>query len=161
MIEAFGIPLGTVFQGGTLLTAVVIGVGLWIRGHPDRTRAKNEGRVIDDADDEKRRKEWRKEIHDIRNELNVSAAELSKCNKLAVAAITLNEQMMFLFELLLSELEHSDPASKIVQRARLMFNRISSDLKDPSKSNALNAAENTVEAAKSVVEEVKQAENGK
>ena len=152
--------LGTPFQGATLLTVLLAALVWWIRGMPDRHRAKNEGRALDDADDEKRREEWRKEIHAIKNELAISAAELLKCNRLATAANVLNEQLMFLYELLLSEAEAHDPASKIVQRARLSFNRISKDLKDSSKSGALNAAEHTVEAAKVAVAEVRQAENG-
>lgn len=167
MIELFGFPLGTLFQGGTLLTAIMIAVGLYIRGMPDRARAKNEGRVNDDADEAMKRRERREEIHAIKNELGKAVAQVAECNRIATAATTLNEQMLFLFELLLSELEHSDPASKIVQRARLMFNRISTDLKDPSKSDALNTAENAVQDArqtlvstKETCEEVKRSENG-
>lgn len=160
MIELFGIQLGTPFQGGTLLTAIMIGVGLWIRGMPDRKRAHNEGREIDDADDAQRRREARKEIHDIKGELAKVAAEQTICGKALAASISVNEQLLFLIELMISEMEAIDSDSKIVKRARLMFDRISADLKDPNKSATLVAAEHTVTAAKIAVEEVKQSENG-
>lgn len=167
MIELFGFELGTPFQGGMLLT-MILALGVWwIRGMPDRTRAKNEGKVIDDADDALKRREWREEIHAVKNEMAKVVAALVACNRIATAAVTLNEQMMFLYELLLSEQEHTDPESKIVQRARLMFDRISTDLKDPRKSAALHTAETAVEDAKQTLvstkdtcEEVKRSENG-
>lgn len=157
MLELLGIQLGTPFQGGTLLAVLLI-AGVWyIRGMPDRTRAKNEGQVINDADDALKRKEWRAEIHTIKNELAVSAAELVKCNQLATAATARSEQLMFLYELLLSEAEAHDPTSKIVQRARLSFNRISTDLKDPSKSDVLNTAETAVADATQTLASTKEA----
>lgn len=156
MIEWLGIQWGTPFQGGTLLTAILIAIGLWIRGMPERHRAKNEGKAIDDADEAQKRREWREEVHAIKNELAKVVAELVKCNRIATTAAALNEQLMFLFELLLSEAEAHDPASKIVQRARLSFNRISKDLKDPSKSDALNIAETAVEDAKQTLVSTKE-----
>lgn len=168
MIEIFGYPMGTPFQGITALFLGIAAIGIWyVRGMPDRTRAKNEGRVIDDADDALKRREWRAEIHEVKNELAKVVAALVACNRIATAAVALNEQMMFLFELLLSEHEDQHPDSKIVQRARLMFDRISRELKDPSKSDALNTAETAVEDArqtlsstKETCEEVKRSENG-
>lgn len=149
--------LGTPFQGATLLTVIGIAIVWWIRGMPDRHRAKNEGQMHDDADDEKRRRERRQEIHDIKGELAKAVAELVRCNQLATAANARNEQLMFLYELLLSEAEAHDPTSKIVQRARLSFNRISTDLKDPNKSDARNTVELAVEDAKQSLASTKDA----
>lgn len=159
MIELFGLQLGTLFQGGTMAALVVLlGIVLraWVVGMPARKKVDSDAQITSGAQLAERYKEWRKEIHDIKNDLAVSAAELTKCNKLALAANATNEQLMFLMELMISEMEMHDASSKIVQRARLMFNRINKDLKDPNKSDALNTAEIAVEDAKQTLVSTKE-----
>jgi hypothetical protein len=46
MIDLFGVPLSTLFSGGSLITVIGIGIALWIRGMPDRGRVRNEGDQI-------------------------------------------------------------------------------------------------------------------
>lgn len=169
MLELFGLPLGTPFQGGTLVVVLAIFglvVRVWIVGIPERLRAGNEVKVAAAAELAARFKAWRKEVHDLKNELMVVAGAQAKCNKALSSSTTLNEQLMFLIELMIAELEILDPKSKTVARARTMFKRISTTLGDPKKSDTLNAADMAVAdtkqaltSAKETRDEVKAAEN--
>lgn len=169
MVELFGIPLGTAFQGGTfaaVIALLAIVARVWIIGIPERLRAANEGKVAAAAELADRFKAWRAEVHDLKNETMKVAAKQAVCDKALSAAHTLNDQLVFLIELMISEMEAHDPKSKIVKRARTMFKRLADISADPDKSDALNTAElavhdakQTVISAKDTCEEVKRSED--
>lgn len=173
MIELFGLQLGTIFQGGTLLTACLIAVGLWIRGYPERMRASNEGKTIAAAEASERYKAWRLEIHELKNEIaKVSAKQVITDGQLS-ESLAVNRHlrtqmttMLFLIRLLISELKRLDPKSAIVKQAELTLGEMDQH-SDPNKSDALNTAETAVQDAKQTVrsaqatcEEVKKEEGG-
>lgn len=170
MIEAFGFPLGTVFQGGTLvamLTLLAIVGRAWIVGIPERLRVANEGRVTAAAELAERYKAWRVEVHGLKNDLGVVAAKQVACDKALVEAHSVNRHnqsqmstMLFLIRLLIRELERLAPDSVIVQQAKITLEQLGHEPFSPDKSTAVLAAEHTVEVAKVAVKEVKQAENG-
>lgn len=169
MIELFGMQLGTVFQGGTMaaMFAVLAIVGrAWIVGIPERLRVANEGKVSAAAELAERYKAWRVEVHDLRNDLQAVAGEQAKCNKALAEAHADNRllhgeknTMLFVIRQLIRELERTAPDSIILEQGKATLEQMGHGI-DASKSTALAAAEHTVNAAKVVVEEVKQAENG-
>lgn len=170
MIELFGYPLGTIFQGGTMaamITLLAIVGRAWIVGIPERLRIANEGRVTAAAELAERYKAWRVEVHGLKNDLGVVAAKQALCDKALVDAHAENRQnhhqmttMLFLIRLLLRELERLSPESMIVQQAKVTLEQMGHEPLASDKSTALASAEHTVEVAQATVEEVKQAENG-
>jgi hypothetical protein len=132
MITFLGAQMGTVFQGGTLLAVLGLALVWWIRGAPERARAKNEARKIE-ADEHtlirtdyvQQIKDWRVEVHALRNELHALEGEQRKSSKDIAAATSLirnyeddRRTMLFLIRLLISELERLDPNSIIVRQAK-------------------------------------------
>lgn len=170
MLELLGFPLGTVFQGGMWATMIAAVAIWWVRGMPDRTRAESDSKIAAAAELADRFKAWRSEVHTMKNELMIVTGKQAECEKARASTDALNEQLMFLLELMICELESLDPKSKTVARARTMFARISHTVIDPNKSTALNTAEIAVQDAKQTLastketcEEVRQVEedNGK
>lgn len=160
MIEAFGMDIGTPLQGAMLATMLLALGAWWIRGMPDRGRVRNEAKVIADAELARRYKEWRAEVHELKNQLAVVLAEQRKCNQALAAALALNRPVLFLIRLLIREVKRLDPESPIIGQAESTLEHLGQAIDDPAKSNVLNAAEQAVEAAEQTVEEAKQAENG-
>ena len=165
MLELGGFQLGTPFQGGILATLLLIlGVNMrsWIVGIPDRTRAENEATVIENAEQARQHTEDRKEIHILRNDVSRLIARQTELERLLTHALATSsvrkeqmDSMMSLIELLIDEVDRIDKASIIVPQARLLLkqmraaaNRKVDPFKNnPHQSDALNAAEHTVEAA--------------
>lgn len=170
MVELFGMQLGTVFQGGTMVAMMML-LGIvgraWIVGIPERLRAANEGKMTAAAELSERYKAWRVEVHGLKNDLGVVAAKQRECDKALAEAHIVNRHhesqmstMLFLIRLLLRELERLAPNSIIVQQAKITLEQLGHEPFSADKSTALAAAEHTVEVAKVAVKEVKQAENG-
>lgn len=169
MIEAFGYPLGTVFQGGTLvamLTLLAIVGRAWIVGIPERLRVANEGKVNAAAELTERYKAWRVEVHELRNSLQAVAGEQARCTKALAEAHADNRllhgeknTMLFVIRQLIRDLERAAPDSIILEQAKVTLEQMGHGI-DAGKSPSLAAAEHTVEAAEAAVEEVKQAEEG-
>lgn len=165
MIEFAGMQLGTVFQGGTLLALLAV-LGAWyIRGMPDRARVRNEGMVITNAETARQYSEWRKEIHDLKNEVMVLAGKQVECIKALVEAHGINRHneaqmssMVFLIGVLIKEMDRVSPHNVVAQQAKITLEHFGHAILDPDKSTALAAAEETVKVAKTAVEEVKHAE---
>ncbi len=176
MLEVFGFPLGTIFQGATLaaiVTAILTALGIWFRYGPDRTRAENEAKVIDNTEMARQYKEWRAEVHALKEEIAKCTArqfvndkrhlQVEKMLTEAMVVSTARKEqmnnMMSLIELLIAELDRIDADSIIVSQAGLLLkqmrytsNKSVDPFKgDPLKSEALNAAENTIEVAKDAV----------
>lgn len=155
MIEWAGIQFGTVFQGGTLAALVLLLGVWWVRGMPDRGRVRNEAKVIADEELARRYKEWRAEVHELKNQLAIVLAEQRKCNQALSAALALNRPVLFLIRLLIREVKRLDPTSPIIDQAETTLEHLGQAIDDPNKSDVLNAAEQAVEAAEQTVEEAK------
>ena len=158
MLELFGLPVGTALQGGTFLTAIVALGIWWIRGAPDRHRAKNETKLIDASEMEKvladyatQVKAFRVEVHALRNELQALQGELRASDKVSQQRNERISTMELIIELLITELERLDPNSVIVRQAKMMMRRISGGFQDPTKSHEMNSAEAAVADAKQTV----------
>lgn len=162
MVSLGGVPFGTPFQGLTLAAVVVIGVGLairaWIIGMPDRKRADNEAAVINNTEAATRFKEFRVEVHGLRNELATVRAELHKAtNQSARRGDKLN-MLLFILRLVMDELASKEPGNKVLAQARSLLHRVDDEPPVSEQSSTLQAAENTVEQAQETVREVKAAE---
>ncbi len=161
MLEIEGFQLGTVFQGATfaaIITAILTALGIWIKYAPERGRVANERKTIDMAEMDKiladyaeQVKAFRIEVHTLRNELHGAVAELLASDKISDQRSNWINDMMFIIELLIAELERIDPKSLIIKQARAMLKRISDQGKDPKKSEALNIAETAVRDAHQTV----------
>lgn len=171
MLEVAGMPFGTVFQGGTMaamfMLLAIVGRA-WIVGLPERLRIANEAKITAAAELSNRYEAWRKEVHGLKNELQVVAANQARCDQaLGEALATIRHDkasmstMLFLIRLLTRELERKDPESIIVQQSKDTLETLGHEPFPEDKSTALATAEHTVDAAKVVVEEVKQSEEDK
>ncbi len=165
MLEIFGFQLGTVFQGGLLaafITAFFTALGIWFKYGPDRTRAENESRVIENAEYARQHTEWRKEVHGLKNQVASLIAKQTELERLLTHALATSsvrkeqmDNMMHLIELLIDELDRIDKNSIIVPQAKLLLKqmraaanrKVDPFINNPHQSDALNAAEHTVEAA--------------
>lgn len=147
MIELFGIPLGTAFQGGTLLTALLIALGLWIKGMPERRRAANEEKVIDNNEAARQFREWRAEVHAYKNEVMVLRAELQKSNAQRARNRDRFNMVLFILRLVMAELRRIDPASAVIKQADALLEQVTEQEEEDDKSSTVRAAEHTVEAA--------------
>ncbi len=161
MLEIEGFQLGTVFQGATfaaIVTAILTAVGIWLKYAPERGRVANERKTIDMAEMDKiladyadQVKAFRSEVHGLRHELHTAVAELLASDKISDQRSNWINDMMFIIELLIAELERIDPKSLIIKQAKAMLKRINEQGKDPKKSQALNIAETAVRDAHQTV----------
>lgn len=156
MIELFGFELGTVFQGGTLaamLATLAIVARAYVIGMPDRERVKNEGRVIDNAEVALRFKEWRAEVHGMKNELAVVKAELHQSNAQRARNRDRFNMVLFILRLVMAELRRLDPDSAVIKQADGLLKQVTDQEED---GDAVSAAETTVAAAKTTLAKVKE-----
>ena len=156
--------LDTIFQGGTLV-AVLMAFGYWIKNRADMARAVNEGKVQDnqaasDIRDEYalRYKETRNEVHGLRNELTALQGELRKSDVQSIRRGDKLNMVLFILRMVMDELSAQDSKNKILAQARKLLDRVEDEPHEPGQSNALAAAEETVEQAKETVREVKATE---
>lgn len=138
---------------GLLLSGALV---WWVKGMADRKRANNEGDIISNDADQKKREEERVKRHDIANRVAVLEADQHLCTKALLASQLVVEQMTFLIELMLADMELVGHDSKMLARFRVMFERITKDLEtNPLKSDALNTAEGAVRSAKQTLSKAK------
>ncbi len=161
----------------SLLTIVMGGITVWIKGMPDRGRVQNERKVIDlgemaqvIANYEVTVKGFRDEVHGLRNELQAVRGELLASDKVGDQRHNWISDLMFIIDLLISEVERLDPKSATVKQARAMLKRMGGTSDDAAKSDAMNIAEaaardarQTVRSTEHAVEEIgaKEAKEGK
>lgn len=179
---------GTLPQWGMLVTLLGIAAGLWtawIRGAPERRRAANEARIIDNTEAGRLRDEFmalhkldRKDIHDLRNSLAILTGDQHKCTKALGEAHAENlknrddmRTLLFLIRLLISEVKRLDPDPEniIIKQAEMTLLELERKRKAGDEvvvgaaetaDRAVTAAEKTVDAARETVAEIK-AEVGK
>lgn len=158
MIELFGFQLGTVFQGGTLaamLAMLAIVARAYIIGIPDRRRAENEGRVIDNEEAAVRFKEFRVEVHALRNELAVVRAELHKAQNQSARRGDMLNMLRFILQMVIDELASKEPANKVLAQARSLLSRVEDEPHRLDNSDTLTAAEDAHDATGETVRQVK------
>lgn len=156
MIEAFGIPLGTVFQGGTFGAALIVLAVVartYILGIPERARVRNEAKVIDNAEVAMRFKEWRAEVHAMKNELAVVKAELHSSNAQRARNRDRFNMVLFILRLVMTELRRLDPQSAVIRQADALLAQVTEEEESPE--DAVSAAKATVASAEVTLEEVK------
>ncbi len=166
MIE--GMPLGTVFQGGTLVTvlvAVILAFRFWIQGMPDRGRVKNESVILQAKIEEDLRseaairfREFRLEVHALRNELHAVRGELRESIAKSLRRGDKLNMVLFILRLVMDELHAKEPANKVLAQAKSLLSRVEDEPHEDGNSKALNTAEETVEAAQATVREVRAGE---
>lgn len=163
MIEMFGLNLGTPLQGG-ILAALLGMLGLALRafvvGMPERGRVANERKTIELAEMDKlladyaeQIKAFRKEVHGYRNDLQVVQGELVVSDKTSSQRINYIHDLLFVIELLITDLELLAPKSTSVKQAKAIVKRLGAG--DPAKSEALNTAETAVRDAQQTVRSAK------
>lgn len=180
-MELFGLNLGTPFQGATLfavITAFFTALGIWLKYGPDRKRAANEEKVIDNAEEARRDTVTRAEVHKLKNDIakciaGVAAADrknlaLEKLHATSVVASTARrdqmDNMMSLIEMLIAEIERIDTDSIIVPQAKMLAKQMRASAEraaallqplirpiDPNLSDAMNTAEAAVSDARQTV----------
>jgi len=164
MISVFGLQLGTVFQG--LLVAIVSALGalgIWyIRGWPDRRRASNEttamtAKIEEDLRGEaaERFREFRLEVHALRNELQAVRGELQATATKSMRRGDKLNMVLFILRMVMDELAAKEPKNKILAQARTLLSRVEDEPHQEDNSDALNAAEETVDKANATVRQVK------
>jgi hypothetical protein len=155
-VEAFGLELGSVFQGGTfaaVLAMLAIVVRAYIIGIPERTRAENEGRQIDNAEVALRFKEWRAEVHGMKNDLAVVTAKLHQSDAQRARNRDRFNMVLFVLQLVMTELRRLDPGSAVIKQAEVLLKEVcASEEKD--QPDAESAARATVAAAEETLTEV-------
>lgn len=186
--------------GNVITSALVLLAVWWIRGIPDRIRAANERKVIDNSDAATLRNEFnelnklnRRDIHDLKEKAAIAEAAAHKAAKdhavdrqeydrrLLEASSVMRESradmehLLFIIQCLIDEVKRLDPDpdnNRSIQQADAVLLHMSRKrevpVSDPSKSNALNSAENTARdtkqadiSANAAVEVVKAAEESK
>ncbi len=164
-----GMPLGTLPQWGaflSLLTLIAGCITVYIKGIPERLRVTNEGVALKAKIEEDLRgeaamrfKEFRTEVHSLRNELAKYVTELTISEASRRRGSDKLSMMAFVLKLVMGELRRLDPKSQIVDQAeKLLEGILEDDPPEADKSKALKQAEFTVSAAHDTVDEVKHAE---
>ena len=168
------IPLdGSLADWGTFAVVLTTFVGLagyWIKGIPDRGRARNEEKVIDNTEAAAIRAEFadlnkqaRNDIHELRDELQKVMAQQRDCDKALAAAhaenLTYRDDMntlFFLVRLLICEIKRLDPNpdNMIIKQAEMMLGELDRR-RLPHGKSAEEKAKKTVLAAKETLDELK------
>lgn len=158
MLELFGHNLGTPFQGGTLLTLIIILAGLvtqWMKGAPARQIADTADRKAVADDHAMIRREYLSQIESLRDELRGNRKEWAaeddarKAEIVALSArlaVTESEsrrrgdrisQLTFLVQLAMGELERTAPGSQVLKQAQMLLIQIAQPL-DANPAETLN-----------------------
>lgn len=156
---------GTLPQWGTfasLLGIFSLALTAWIKGIPERLRVQNEREAQDtkaasDIRDEYAiaYKETRLEVHALRNELARVRAELLESQARSTRRGDKMNMLRFILEMVLTELQAKEPANKVLEQARKLLARVEDEPHQTNASEALSAAEDTVDAARATVRKVK------
>lgn len=172
---------GTLPQWITSAGVLTLLAGLataYIRGWPERRRAKNEAKVIDHTEAETIRAEYqtlnkqaRDDIHALRGELAAVNAAQVKCDKAltdAQADTRLYKEdmgtLLFLIRLLVSEVKRLDanPHNIIIEQAEMTVDELARKrgVALDTVSTVVAKAEHTVEAAQETLAEAKAGDAG-
>lgn len=154
----FGMSLETAFQAGTMAVGVAsffTALGIWFRYGPDRHRASNEEKVIDNAEVASRLREFRAEVHALRNELQAVSGELHAAQSQSQRRGDKLNMVLFILKMVMDELSAKDPGNVVLRNAKTLLERVEADPNGSEKSRVLRAAEDTVSTAQRAVHEIK------
>lgn len=169
MMPAFlaNLAPGTFPQWGTfslLLAMFVWALAVWIRGEPERTRAKSEAKALDNADAAILRAEYqalhqknRDDYHKLANDFQKLVGTQRRCEQALAEAHAENRMyrddvntLLFLIRLLISEVKRldRDPANIIIKQAEMTLTELERKRGEGNGVKALGAlAEDAVEKA--------------
>lgn len=155
----FGLDFGILNLGLNVLALALVSLGIWwIRGMPERARVSNEGKIIENTEAAIRFKEFRIEVHALRNELGAVRGELHIAqNQSARRGDKLN-MLRFIIQMVLDELAAKEPENPVLAQAKKLLSRIEEEPHQLDNSDALSAVEDTRDAADAAVHAVRAAE---
>lgn len=148
-------PIVTAGSATIFLTMLGGALTWWIKGMPERKRAENEEKIIDNETVAQRLTEFRLEVHSLRNELAVVRAELHKAQTESSRRGDKINMLRFIVTMLVDEFSVHDPSNRVLAQAKGLLNRIEDEPGRLDNSDALAAAEETVDKAQATVRQVK------
>ncbi len=110
------------------------------------------------VDVNERFKEFRVEVHGLRNELQSVNSELRLSVQQSGRREDKLNMLLFILSMVMDELHAKEPTNSTLAQAIGLLKRVEDVPHDPGNSVALNKAEDTVDAAKETVREVKASE---
>lgn len=122
VLQALG--TGTLPQWGTFITILTIFVGMvtvFIRGIPERLRAKTEDRRSLHQECMEQLKEVRAEVHECQREIGKLEARLRVAEALSQRRGHHISNMLFIIRLLMNELRRLDPNSNLLAQAESLL----------------------------------------
>lgn len=136
-MSGFTLTPSVIAQWGSfasLFGLFILALTTWIKGIPDRLRVKNEtvalqAKIEEDLRGEAahRFQEFRDEVHGLRNELQVMSSRLSKSETTSRRRADKLSMMLFILQLLMTELRRIDPDSPVLKQAEGLLNRIETE----------------------------------
>lgn len=148
-----------------LIALVAGGITVYIKGIPARVRAYSEREAQDTKAatairDEYalRYKETRLEVHALRNELQAVRSELATSQTKSMRRSDKLNMVLFILRMVMDELQAKEPSNKVLKQAITLLSRVEDEPHSPGSSEAVNAAEHTVEVAQEAVHAVKASE---
>lgn len=134
MLSSIGLLPGTVPQWGAFLSLLAILMGavtVYIRGIPERLRARNEADKIKIDAAEKIRtdyanqiRDFRAEVHGYRNDLHVITARLATSEATSRHRADKLRMMAFIVRLVLEELRSINPNNKVIGQAEDLLDEL-------------------------------------
>ncbi len=134
MLSWIGLPPGTIPQWGAFLSLLGILMGavtVYIRGIPERLRARNEADKIKIDAAEKIRtdyaaqiREFRAEVHGYRNDLQVITARLATSEATSRHRADKLRMMAFIVRLVLEELRSINPKNRVIGQAEDLLDEL-------------------------------------
>lgn len=160
-VQFGGVNWGTPFQGISVIGILAIlgfVVRTWIVGMParkqaenDAKRAANEGKVIDNTEVALRFKEWRAEVHAMKNEVTVLRAELHRSDAQRAHNRERFNMVLFILRLVMAELRRIDPNSPVIKQADELLKQVTDE---DAPHDAAESAKATVAAAQDTLEQI-------
>jgi hypothetical protein len=150
---------------GSLLIILGLTLRVWVKGIPERLRVKNEAtslhaKIEEDLRGEaaKRFKEFREEVHGLRNDVMSLSGRLTKSESTSKRRADKLSMMALILRLVMGELRRIDPDSEVLKQAEILMAQVLNETPEDEKSTTLKTAEHAVEAAQDTVIEVKASE---
>ncbi len=162
------VATGTLPQWGAflaLLTIIAGGIKVWINGMPERARVTIEAATvaagIEDKlriDTNERLKEFRMEVHGLRNELHAVNGELRTAIKESTRREDKLNMLLFILSMVMDELHAKDQDNVTLAQAVTLLKRVENTPHQPGASASMNKAEDAVEATAASLREVRASE---
>ncbi len=153
----------------SLLTIVMGGITVWIKGHPERGRVSIEARRVAAelassienklrVDVNERFKEFRVEVHGLRNELHAVNGELRMAVKQSGRREDKLNMLLFILSMVMDELHAKEPENSTLAQAISLLKKVEDSPHQPGNSASMNKAEDAVDATNASLREVRASE---